>query len=181
IPGFVRSDLSGHGRKHPRRGEIVAEVRRCVPLCSPGPHVILHVMHPFHARQKETDVVERMKEIFGLEAKDYTIILFTHQDFLKGRSLEEFISSGDKKVKEYLAACGNRCLAFNNTAEGAEREAALAELMSMIDALVERNRRAPCYTEDRMHAKKPRPPYKSQRDTSLKKSRAARKSNQRKK
>uniref|UniRef100_A0A8C7E257 AIG1-type G domain-containing protein n=1 Tax=Naja naja TaxID=35670 RepID=A0A8C7E257_NAJNA len=123
--------------------DIAAEVRRCVKFCSPGPHVILHVMHPFYASHKEIDVVQLIKEIFGLNAKDYTIILFTHQDSQGDRSLEKLISSRNKKVKEYIAECGNRCLAFNNKVEGAEREAQVAELMTMIDALVEMNRCAP--------------------------------------
>ncbi|KAG8148137.1 hypothetical protein E2320_022831 [Naja naja] len=133
--------------------DIAAEVRRCVKFCSPGPHVILHVMHPFYASHKEIDVVQLIKEIFGLNAKDYTIILFTHQDSQGDRSLEKLISSRNKKVKEYIAECGNRCLAFNNKVEGAEREAQVAELMTMIDALVEMNRCAPCYMEDMMNFK----------------------------
>ncbi|KAG8148133.1 hypothetical protein E2320_022832 [Naja naja] len=133
--------------------DIAAEVRRCVKFCSPGPHVILHVMHPFHASHKEIDVVQLIKEIFGLNAKDYTIILFTHQDSQGDQSLEKLISSRNKKVKEYIAECGNRCLAFNNKAEGVEREAQVAKLMTMIDALVEMNRCAPCYMEDMMNFK----------------------------
>ncbi|KAG8127262.1 hypothetical protein E2320_014282 [Naja naja] len=118
-----------------------------------GPHVILHVMHPFHASQKETDGVQLIKKIFGRNAKDYTIILFTHKDSKEGQSLENLISSRNKKVKKYIAECGNRCLAFNNKAKRAEREAQVAKLMTMIDALVEMNRCAPCYMEDMMNFK----------------------------
>ncbi|KAG8127245.1 hypothetical protein E2320_014173 [Naja naja] len=130
-----------------------AEVRKCVKFCSPGPHVILHVMDPFHASQKETDTVQLIRKIFGRNAKDYTIILFTCIDSMEGRSLENVISSRNKKVTKYIDECGDRYLPFNNEAEGAEREDQVAILMTMIDDLVESNSDAPCYTEDMMNFK----------------------------
>uniref|UniRef100_A0A8C6VEH8 AIG1-type G domain-containing protein n=1 Tax=Naja naja TaxID=35670 RepID=A0A8C6VEH8_NAJNA len=136
-------DTPGFFHTHRPEKEIAAQVSKCVKFCSPGPHVILHVMHPFHASQKETDGVQLIKKIFGRNAKDYTIILFTHKDSKEGQSLENVISSRNKKVKKYIAECRNRCLTFNNKAEGEEREAQVAELMAMIDTLVEMNRCAP--------------------------------------
>ncbi|KAG8127217.1 hypothetical protein E2320_014151 [Naja naja] len=146
-------DTPGFFHTHRPEKEIAAQVSKCVKFCSPGPHVILHVMHPFHASQKETDGVQLIKKIFGRNAKDYTIILFTHKDSKEGQSLENVISSRNKKVKKYIAECRNRCLTFNNKAEGEEREAQVAELMAMIDTLVEMNRCAPCYMEDMMNFK----------------------------
>lgn len=143
-PGFF------HTRYPPK--VIAAEVRKSVTFCSPGPHVILHVMRLCFTRD-EKDVAQRIKEIFGLQAKNYTILLFTRKEDLESKSVENFISGQKKSLKEYVAECGNRCLAFNNKAEGAEREAQVAELMTMIDRLVETNRDAPCYTEKMMNFK----------------------------
>uniref|UniRef100_A0A8C6XV23 AIG1-type G domain-containing protein n=1 Tax=Naja naja TaxID=35670 RepID=A0A8C6XV23_NAJNA len=128
-----------------------AEVSRGVKLCSPGPHVILHVMDPLCSSKKEMDMAQLIKEMFGLKAKDYIILLVTHKNELEGKSVANFIYSRDDNLMEYIAQCGNRCLAFNNKAKGAEQEAQVAELMTMIDDLVERNRNAPCYTEDMMY------------------------------
>ncbi|KAG8148138.1 hypothetical protein E2320_022836 [Naja naja] len=144
-PGIFHTDSPGE--------DIAAEVSKCVKFCSPGPHVILYVMDHLRSSQEETDVIQLIEEIFGLKAKDYTIILFTNKRGLKAQSLENLISSRDKKVKKYIAECGNRCLVFNNNVEGAEREAQVGELMTMIDDLVETNRNAPCYTEDMMKFK----------------------------
>ncbi|XP_058035359.1 GTPase IMAP family member 4-like isoform X2 [Ahaetulla prasina] len=106
----------------PDKDIAAREVRKSTKLCSPGPHVILHVMHPFLFSPEERYVAQHIKELFGLEAKDYMILWFTCKD-LKGQSLE------NKYLKEYIAECRNRFLAFNNWAEGAEREAQVAELI----------------------------------------------------
>ncbi|XP_026549636.1 GTPase IMAP family member 7-like, partial [Notechis scutatus] len=108
-----------------------AEVRKCIKFCPPGPHV-----------------ARLIKEIFTLKGKDYTIILFTHKEHLEGKTLEKFITEGNVGLKELVYQCGNRFLAFNNKAEGAEHEAQVGQLMAMIDALVQKNRTAPCYTEE---------------------------------
>uniref|UniRef100_A0A8C6VF85 AIG1-type G domain-containing protein n=1 Tax=Naja naja TaxID=35670 RepID=A0A8C6VF85_NAJNA len=147
-------DTPGFFYTHRAEKEIAAEVRRCINFCCPGPHVILHVMHPFHAPQKEMDVVQLIKKIFGHNAKDYTIILFTHKDSKEGQSLKNLISSRNKKVKKYIDKCGERCLAFNNKAKGAERDVQVTKLMTMIDDLVEMNICAPCYREDMMNVNK---------------------------
>ncbi|XP_032090764.1 GTPase IMAP family member 9-like [Thamnophis elegans] len=126
--------------------DIVAEVSKGVKFCSPGPHVILHVMPLSYFIRKEMEVIQLIKEVFGFKAKNYIILLFTHKDHLKGRSLEQFISAKAEDLKEYIAECGNRMLAFNNEAEEEEREAQVAKLMAMIDDLAERNRNAPSYT-----------------------------------
>ncbi|XP_070623135.1 GTPase IMAP family member 9-like [Erythrolamprus reginae] len=143
-------DTPGISSLYHREEDIAAEVSKCVKFCSPGPHVILHVMRILRFIPEEVDVAPQIKDALGLKARDYTILLFTHKDDLEGESLEKIISCRGKKWKDYIADCGNRCLAFNSTAEGEEGEAQVAELMTMIDDLVERNRDAPCYTEDMM-------------------------------
>ncbi|XP_013920701.1 PREDICTED: GTPase IMAP family member 7-like [Thamnophis sirtalis] len=137
-------DTPGFFHIHRSQKEIAAEVSKCVKFCSLGPHVILHVM-PFGCfTRKELEVAQLIKEIFGSKAKNNTILLLTCKDHLKGRSLEQFISGLGEDLKEYIAECGNRILAFNNKAKGEERDAQVAELMVMIDDLVETNSHAPC-------------------------------------
>ncbi|XP_026548345.1 GTPase IMAP family member 7-like, partial [Notechis scutatus] len=130
------------------------EVKRCIKFCMPGPHVIVQVMCLGRFTQEEKDVAHLIKEIFSLKAKDYMIILFTRKEDLEGKTLEKFIAEGNAGLKEQVYRCGDRFLAFNNKAEGAEREAQVGQLMAMIDALVEKNRAAPCYTEEMMKADK---------------------------
>ncbi|KAL7977877.1 hypothetical protein Chor_010829 [Crotalus horridus] len=141
-PGFFDTQVPGR--------VTAAEVKKCVSMCVPGPHVILQVMRPGRFSQEEKDVAKLIKEIFSLNAKNYMITLFTRKDDLEGQTLEEFLSKGDASLREQLAQCGNHYLAFNNKAKGEEREEQMAELMTMIDELVEKNKGANYYTEAMM-------------------------------
>uniref|UniRef100_A0A8C5WN95 AIG1-type G domain-containing protein n=1 Tax=Laticauda laticaudata TaxID=8630 RepID=A0A8C5WN95_LATLA len=131
--------------------DIDAEVSKGVKLCSLGPHIILHVVHPRCFTENE-DMLQQIKEIFGLQVRNYTILLFACKNILAGESLENIIPP-DENLKGYFAECGNQYLAFNEV-KGVEREAQVAELMTMIDQLVEINSSAPCYTEDMMNFNK---------------------------
>ncbi|XP_015684507.2 GTPase IMAP family member 8-like [Protobothrops mucrosquamatus] len=155
-PGFLDT---GH-----RKSETAAEVKKCVKFCTPGPHVILQVIRPGRFTQEEEEVAQLIKEIFSLNAKKYMILLFTRKEDLEGKTLDQFISEGNCTLKEQVYLCGKRYLAFNNKAEGAEREAQVAQLMEMIDELVKRNRSAPCYTEEMLAADKEN--FKSRLDLS---------------
>ncbi|XP_026549862.1 GTPase IMAP family member 7-like [Notechis scutatus] len=130
------------------------EVKRCIKFCMPGPHVIVQVMCLGRFTQEEKDVAHLIKEIFSLKAKDYMIILFTRKDELGDKTLEKFIAEGNSGLKEQVDQCGNRFLAFNNKAEGEEREAQVGQLMAMIDTLVQNNCTAPWYTEEMLKADK---------------------------
>ncbi|XP_015686248.2 GTPase IMAP family member 4-like [Protobothrops mucrosquamatus] len=134
--------------------ETAAEVKKCVKFCTPGPHVILQVIRPSRFTQEEEEVARLIKEIFSLNAKKYMILLFTRKDDLEGKPLDQFISEGNCALKEQVYLCGDRYLAFDNNAKGAEREAQVARLMEMIDELVKKNRDAPCYTEEMLAADK---------------------------
>ncbi|XP_015678768.1 GTPase IMAP family member 7-like [Protobothrops mucrosquamatus] len=127
-----------------------AEVKKCVSMCVPGPHVILQVMRPGRFSQEEKDVAKLITEIFSLNAKNYMITLFTRKDDLEGQSLEDFLSKGDRALQVQMAQCGNRYLAFNNKAKGEEQEKQMAKLMTMIDELVQKNKGANYYSEAMM-------------------------------
>ncbi|XP_026547410.1 GTPase IMAP family member 7-like [Notechis scutatus] len=126
----------------------ITEITKSVNLCSPGPHVILWVIHQGHFAQEEKDMAQLIQEIFSLKGKNYMILLFTHNNDQEGQTFEQFISQGGSSLKDRLDLCGNRFLVFNNKAEGEEQEALVAQLLKMTDDLVERNGEAPCYTED---------------------------------
>ncbi|XP_039208019.1 GTPase IMAP family member 9-like [Crotalus tigris] len=132
--------------------QTVTELMKSMKFCTPGPHVILWVMRIGYFTREEKEMLQLVKEVFGHKGKNYLILLFTRKEDLEGETLEEFISKGNVTLRELVAHCGHRCLAFNNKAKGEEREAQVAELMQMIDQLVYKNGDATCYTEDMLTA-----------------------------
>ncbi|XP_034986140.1 GTPase IMAP family member 7-like [Zootoca vivipara] len=130
------------------------EIKTCVKYIYPGAHVIIQVMQLTRFSKEEKAVARLIQKIFSCKAKDYMIILFTRKDELEDKPLTEFLKEGDQDLLNQIAQCGGRCLAFNNGAKGQEREDQVAELLGIIDDLVERNKAAPWYTEDMLEVDK---------------------------
>ncbi|XP_053120708.1 uncharacterized protein LOC128331388 [Hemicordylus capensis] len=124
------------------------EVKKCVKFSYPGPQAIIQVMQLGRFSAQEKEAAQLIQKVFNFKAKEYMILLFTRKEDLKGRSLQDFLQEGDEDLQEQLAQCEGRCLAFNNKAKGQEREAQVAKLLEMIDGMVERNSKAPYYTEE---------------------------------
>ncbi|ETE58725.1 GTPase IMAP family member 7, partial [Ophiophagus hannah] len=148
-PGFFDT-------KYPQPATLT-EVRKCVRFCCPGPHVIIQVIRLGTFSTEEREVAQIISNIFSLKAKAYMIVLFTRKEDLEGRPLREMLSEADKKMAplmEQITSCGNRCLAFNNKAGEEERQAQVAELIQMVDDLMQSNRSAPCYTKEMLQEDK---------------------------
>ncbi|XP_067325643.1 GTPase IMAP family member 4-like [Anolis sagrei] len=139
-PGFFDNSVTPE--------ETSKALEKCVKWCSPGPHVIIQVMTVGRFTQEEKDVAQLIHNSFNFNAKDYMIILFTRKDDLEGEPLKAFLNKGDAVLRKQIERCGGRCLAFNNRAQGQEREEQVRELLGMIDAMLEKNRQAPFYSEE---------------------------------
>ncbi|XP_025032693.1 GTPase IMAP family member 2 [Python bivittatus] len=145
---IVVVDTPGFFDTHRLTSDVASEVKRCVQLCSPGPHVIVQVLRPGRFTGEEKEVAQFITNIFSLKAKAYLIMLFTQKDDLDDTSIEDFIKEADEDLQRQIKDCGYRFLAFNNKAKGEEQEAQVDGLIQMIDDLVRTNRGAPCYTEE---------------------------------
>ncbi|POI28540.1 hypothetical protein CIB84_007710 [Bambusicola thoracicus] len=123
-----------------------------------GAHAIILVMQLGQVTEECEQVAEWVMKIFHPEAQRYTILLFTRaEDLQKPEDLKGLI--GDSKYLKGLAAkCGNRYIAFSNTATGEARDRQVAKLIEMIDAMVEQNRNAPCYTREMLEKHKEKSP-----------------------
>ncbi|XP_038030387.1 GTPase IMAP family member 8-like isoform X2 [Anas platyrhynchos] len=113
-----------------------------------GVHAIILVMQLAHISKEEVEVAEWVTKIFHTEAQMYTILLFTRAEELESPDgIHDFVKSN-----EYLSGiagkCGNRYIAFSNEATEQRRKQQVADLIKMIDAMVEKNKDAPCYTRE---------------------------------
>ncbi|XP_073698028.1 GTPase IMAP family member 9-like [Garra rufa] len=108
-----------------------AEIVRCVKMSVPGPRVFLLVIRlGVRFTEEENNTVDWIKENFGEEAAHFTIILFTHDDMLEEKTLNEYISE-NKDLQAFVNECGGRFHSFNN--KNMRNRSQVTELMKKID------------------------------------------------
>ncbi|XP_051993785.1 GTPase IMAP family member 4-like isoform X3 [Xyrauchen texanus] len=73
-----------------------AEIKMCISMSAPGPHVFLIVVQLGRFTLEEINTVHRLQKIFGESASKYTIVLFTHGDMLK---------RGKKNIHQFVKEC----------------------------------------------------------------------------
>ncbi|XP_036182946.1 GTPase IMAP family member 7-like [Myotis myotis] len=116
------------------------QISKCVLFSCPGPHTIILVLRMGRYTEEEQKTVKLLKTIFGEEAMKYMIILFTRKDELGDQTLNDFLAE-ENNLQRTIKECENRCCAFNNqqSADEAEKEAQVQELVEMIEKMVQRN------------------------------------------
>ncbi|XP_042328434.1 GTPase IMAP family member 9-like isoform X2 [Sceloporus undulatus] len=126
-------DTPGYFDPNRNNREISNNIKSSTKVLSPGFHAIILVVKLDRLTKEEKDVVREVKKLLNDKAREFMILLFTRKDDLKGRPLKDFLATGDQELQDLIDYCGNRCLAFNNSAGEKEREDQVAELIAMID------------------------------------------------
>ncbi|XP_066563419.1 GTPase IMAP family member 8 [Amia ocellicauda] len=121
------------------------EIRRCISLSAPGPHVFLIVIQLGHFTREEKKTVKLIKQTFGEKAGRYSLVLFTHGDDLKRETIEQYVAEGDPALQQLIRDCGCRYHIFNNNDR--ENRTQVTELLDKIDRMVSENRGG-CYTSE---------------------------------
>uniref|UniRef100_A0A672KPP5 AIG1-type G domain-containing protein n=1 Tax=Sinocyclocheilus grahami TaxID=75366 RepID=A0A672KPP5_SINGR len=104
-PGLFDTTLSHKKMKN--------EIKKCVEMSAPGPHVFLLVIRAGRFTEEEKNTVKWIQKNFGEEAARYTIILFTHADHLRGKPLQEYLSENDD-LQGLVIQCNGIYHSFNN-------------------------------------------------------------------
>lgn len=127
-PGFF--DTSVDAKK------TQAEIKQCVYLSAPGPHVFLVVIKLDRYTEEEKKTVEMIQGIFGKGAANYTMILFTHGDQLDaGDSIEDFLKD-DEELQQLVNKCNNRYHVFRNKDEDRSQ---VTDLLRKVNKMVVKN------------------------------------------
>lgn len=130
-PGFF------HTRLPPE--EVILEVGRCVILSSPGPHAFLVTLRPNRFTQEERDTFEGIKALFGPDAVQFSMVLFTQGDQLQGKSIEDFLEESPG-LSEFVHSCRGGYQLFDNTGRDKSAEhLQVVQLLKKIDKMAADN------------------------------------------
>ncbi|XP_037602363.1 uncharacterized protein LOC119474410 [Sebastes umbrosus] len=100
--------------------EVLKRMKMCISLSDPGPHAFLVVLQLARFTQEEKDTIKLIQSIFGEEAAKYSLVLFTHGDYLKKQTIESFVSKSED-LKELVQQCRGRYHVFNNQVKDREQ------------------------------------------------------------
>ncbi|KAJ8373689.1 hypothetical protein SKAU_G00042690 [Synaphobranchus kaupii] len=116
--------------------DIIQKIKMCISLSSPGPHVFLVVIQLGTFTEEEQNTVKIIQEIFGAESAKYTMVLFTHGDKLKKKTIEEFLSDIEG-LEKFTKQCHGGYHVFDN--EDKQNRSQVSELLKKIDKMVKIN------------------------------------------
>lgn len=115
------------------------EYGKCLFHGAPGLHAILIVQKATVFTDDNLFFLDRFTKMFGEKCWKWVVFVFTHIDELKGTDLEEELKIADKRLKCWLANCGNRYVGINNNLKGTENNVQIKRLISTVTNLIETN------------------------------------------
>ncbi|XP_068584986.1 GTPase IMAP family member 8-like [Cebidichthys violaceus] len=117
--------------------QLKSEIENCMVLSDPGPHIFLLVIRlDVRFTEEEKNAIKWIKDNFGEEVSNYTLVLFTRGDELKDEFIEHYIKK-DPELKELIRSYNERYIVFDNTCM--RNRTQVADLFEMIDKLVRLN------------------------------------------
>ncbi|XP_038864744.1 GTPase IMAP family member 9-like [Salvelinus namaycush] len=117
---------------------VKQEIVFSASLCPPGPHTLFLVIRvDVSFKEEETNAAEDHLELLSERVWSHTIVLFTHGDCLRDKTIEQHIQREGKALQWLVEKCGNRFHVLNNKNSGDVTQ--VTELLEKIDELVAAN------------------------------------------
>ncbi|XP_039523156.1 spindle pole body component 110-like, partial [Pimephales promelas] len=128
-PGLFDTELTNE--------EIQREIRHCISMILPGPHVFLLLIPLGRFTKEEQESVKIIQETFGEKSLMFTIVLFTRGDDLKNKTIDQCLGKPGSVIRNLIEVCGNRYHVFNNNQT--EDRTQVTDLLEKIDNMVNAN------------------------------------------
>ncbi|KAL0199467.1 hypothetical protein M9458_008007, partial [Cirrhinus mrigala] len=128
-PGLFDTELTNE--------ELQREIRHCISMILPGPHVFLLVIPLGRFTREEEKSVKIIHETFGENSLMFTMVLFSRGDFLKKKTIDECLGKPGSMIRNLIETCGNRFHVFNNNQTGDQTQ--VTDLLEKIDNMVTAN------------------------------------------
>ncbi|XP_039535127.1 golgin subfamily A member 6-like protein 22 [Pimephales promelas] len=129
-PGLFDTELTNE--------EIQREIRHCISMILPGPHVFIIVLNLGQRfTREEATSVKIIQETFGEKSLMFTMVLFTRGDDLKDKTIDQCLGKPGSPLMNLIEACGNRYHVFNNNQTGDRTQ--VSDLLEKIDHMVNAN------------------------------------------
>jgi GTPase Era involved in 16S rRNA processing len=124
--------------------DIKKEVAKAYQVTAlPGPHAFLLIIEPKRFTVEESQAIDNLRDIFGLNALKHTIIVFTHGDSFNPKkcTIEGYLAMLEPQspLKLLLDQCERRYLLVNNEGTETEKTKVLQTLVDMITNMVAKN------------------------------------------
>uniref|UniRef100_A0A3B1IFS6 GTPase IMAP family member 8 n=1 Tax=Astyanax mexicanus TaxID=7994 RepID=A0A3B1IFS6_ASTMX len=118
--------------------ELKSEVEKCLSMGGPGPTIFLLVINlASRFTEEERNTVKWFLENFGEDISVSTIVLLTHADQLKDKTVKDYIR-GSLDLRRIINKCGGRFQAISNEDRTGNRSQ-VTELLEKVDLLVKTN------------------------------------------
>lgn len=117
------------------------EIKRCVNMSMPGPHVFLLVLPIGRFTYEETKTFDRIFDLFGEGMGRFAILTFTRLDDLESEQIttESYIEWAPAQLKEILKRCHGRYIAIDNKASENKKTAKVKNLIQVVDSIIFNN------------------------------------------
>ncbi|KAL0199439.1 hypothetical protein M9458_007979 [Cirrhinus mrigala] len=128
-PGLFDTELTNE--------EIQREIRHCISMILPGPHVFLLLIPLGRYTQEEEKSVKMIQATFGENSLMFIMVLFSRGDFLKKKTIDQCLGKPGSVIRNLIETCGNRFHVFNNNQTGDQTQ--VTDLLEKIDNMVTAN------------------------------------------